>query len=863
MKSIFRALFVSFLVNVSISAQISQGGTPYSIENANKITTNNTKRKSQAVTFTSINNEAEKKRADKLLDPINSGVTSLATYEENSLDANFFHTVDLVNSKKVYFTDISTPANKLTNWSWNFGDGTTSTEKNPIHIFPYAGSFTISLSVSNGVQVNKIFKFIYVYSNPSDNLNATFTTSANSGRAPVIIDFTNSAGNITGWKWTISPSTGFTYVRGSANTANMAIQFTNAGTYTIKLQVTNGISSKSSEKSIVVTSESTPLVDFSWPSKVYAGSQVTFINKSFYTCVSYIDWNWTFPNGESSFAEQPVYVFSFPGTYNVSLCLKDECGNNVCTSKKITVLDPTDAITSYFIPDRVTIRKGETIKFYDRSFPKKDIVAWAWYFELDKNHTHPNIFNQYPQEYWETNTPSDYYNPKEFASHTYNKAGIFKVRLYAKPTRTDLGSIYEVLIEVKDTPELKPGFEFKNSANYSLSDDIIATNNTTINIYKKVGPNNWVPKEIFSSRYARFLGTSLKKDKLLIKLTRTPANILSYAIIEGVGEREVEFVDLFNNELPSKLFSKPLKDPIMDINNFKEVIIVQNEITGAYMYFVSNGNVTKIRLKYTVADIGRVFIDDNSIVLHIDKSIIIYERKDQNWDFTKQKEISGPFAAIGYANNNIVASAPTGESNFINQVATIFTMGTQGWITNQSPSAKLYIQDDEEIKNSLSFSIPDINSIDVAEKYIVVKLDLVNGSKSLRRKFIFKRFSNFWSTSKQSFKVSDVKKNGFTSNTSNYDFLNFRESSGLMTIYDYENYCNLDLYDQPTFTIRGDESDTSKGVIALGGVNVSSFDSGAKARYFGKSITLKPGLTVKSGSTVLFKSVAACDDLYK
>jgi PGF-pre-PGF domain-containing protein len=46
----------------------------------------------------------------------------------------------------VQFNDIS---QKATSRIWDFGDGTTSTEQNPSHIFPTAGTYTVSLTAIN------------------------------------------------------------------------------------------------------------------------------------------------------------------------------------------------------------------------------------------------------------------------------------------------------------------------------------------------------------------------------------------------------------------------------------------------------------------------------------------------------------------------------------------------------------------------------------------------------------------------------------------------------------------------------------------------------------------------------------------
>ncbi|MDX1994988.1 MAG: PKD domain-containing protein [bacterium] len=46
----------------------------------------------------------------------------------------------------VQFTDTST--GEVTGWLWDFGDGTTSTEQNPVHTYEAAGTYTATLTVS-------------------------------------------------------------------------------------------------------------------------------------------------------------------------------------------------------------------------------------------------------------------------------------------------------------------------------------------------------------------------------------------------------------------------------------------------------------------------------------------------------------------------------------------------------------------------------------------------------------------------------------------------------------------------------------------------------------------------------------------
>ena len=59
--------------------------------------------------------------------------------------ANFGYTID---NLIVSFSDSSTAGDAVINrWVWDFGDGSTSTEKNPIHTYSEDGTYLVTLKV--------------------------------------------------------------------------------------------------------------------------------------------------------------------------------------------------------------------------------------------------------------------------------------------------------------------------------------------------------------------------------------------------------------------------------------------------------------------------------------------------------------------------------------------------------------------------------------------------------------------------------------------------------------------------------------------------------------------------------------------
>lgn len=78
----------------------------------------------------------------------------------------------------VQFTDLSTGSPKA--YEWSFSDGTRSTEKNPVHIFQYGGTYNVTLTVTNSYGTNKYTPEIGITATPP-TLHDVYLTDSQTG----------------------------------------------------------------------------------------------------------------------------------------------------------------------------------------------------------------------------------------------------------------------------------------------------------------------------------------------------------------------------------------------------------------------------------------------------------------------------------------------------------------------------------------------------------------------------------------------------------------------------------------------------------------------------------------------------------
>lgn len=243
--------------------------------------------------------------------------TNLITVSSNSV-SDFY----AVNTTSCFdgnvFSFVNTSINS-TNCVWDFGDGITSTIKNPSHTYLSKGNFTIKLityDVYGCANIKTITNYIHVLSNPASDYTVNTTSSCNLNQ---IFNFVSTTPSVSSWLWNFGD--GSTSVLQNPNHAYGA-----AGSYTVSLKTTapNGCSnSLIINDAITVFSPQTPVFTSSSLSGCVPVNIVfTNLSPNTVSCL------WNFGDSETSAEESPWHVYQHSGNYNVSLTITTD---NNCT----------------------------------------------------------------------------------------------------------------------------------------------------------------------------------------------------------------------------------------------------------------------------------------------------------------------------------------------------------------------------------------------------------------------------------------------------------------------------------------------------------------------------------------------------
>jgi len=173
---------------------------------------------------------------------INDGYPYLR-WEEEEIEhppiADFIHDPETPKAHElVEFTDESDEGDvEILEWEWDFGDGQTSTEQDPRHIYTSEGDYTVELTVTDANDLSDtITREITVGETEEEPPNANFEYSPEQPGINEEIQFTDQSEqgdeDIVGWEWRFNDGT-------TSTEQNPTHIYSETDTYTVELTVTD------------------------------------------------------------------------------------------------------------------------------------------------------------------------------------------------------------------------------------------------------------------------------------------------------------------------------------------------------------------------------------------------------------------------------------------------------------------------------------------------------------------------------------------------------------------------------------------------------------------------------------------------
>ena len=268
----------------------------------------------------------------------------------------------------VQFTDQSNAGSgSIATWQWDFGDGFTSTQQNPSHIYENSGNFNVTLQVTNSHGcTNTIARNQYIRINTG--VRAGFTNSSlNTCKPPVVINFQNTSTG-TGalnYQWSFGDGN-------FSSATSPSYTYNSSGSFTVKLIATN--SSGCSDTVTTTNAISVGNVKAAFSSgndSVCMGNSISFKNTSTPSASSVL---WSFGDNTSSTLANPVKNYSLSGIYQVKMVANfGACSDSAF--KIITILpQPT---TSFSGDDTTSCQAPLTVNFTNQSV---NGVSYQWNF---------------------------------------------------------------------------------------------------------------------------------------------------------------------------------------------------------------------------------------------------------------------------------------------------------------------------------------------------------------------------------------------------------------------------------------------------------------------------------------------------
>lgn len=260
---------------------------------------------------------------------------------------------------------------KLSNWHWEFGDGSSSTLEAPEKTYDKEGTYTVKLffTTEEGCKDSLVMRdAVRVSKKPVVEFSALPTSAC----AVQSIQFSNSTTPVgTKWFWEFGDG-------GTSTLQNPLYKYNDTGYFNVRLIVWNNECSDTLTKQRYVHIDP-PIARFTTDLKCTDKYLRSFTNKS----IGAKTWLWEFGDGGTSTDYDATHRYAAKGTYKVKLIVS----NGSCVDSTISFIIVADEKLD-FITNAQEICKGRSVNFNLVNYEMSYISRMNWHYGDGSSTTH-------------------------------------------------------------------------------------------------------------------------------------------------------------------------------------------------------------------------------------------------------------------------------------------------------------------------------------------------------------------------------------------------------------------------------------------------------------------------------------------
>ena len=267
-------------------------------------------------------------------------------------------------NKPITFQNASSPSPVSS--VWTFGDGTSSTQINPVKTYTSSNTYTVKLKNKYSSCSDSITKSIQILPPPP----VDFTSNVqNACKGPFAVNFQDLSPNAVAWQWNFGDG-------GTSTQQNPSHTYLSNGTFNVTLTITTAFGCTNTITKTQFIKILKPVLNVS---NAPNGGCIPYTFNPVPN-VSAIDgvasYSWNFGDGGTGTGFSPTHIYTDSGTYDLKLVITTNGG---CTDSLLLMNSIRTGPIPFvdFIVDTTTSCAFGAIKFKSLAFPAEE---WTWDF---------------------------------------------------------------------------------------------------------------------------------------------------------------------------------------------------------------------------------------------------------------------------------------------------------------------------------------------------------------------------------------------------------------------------------------------------------------------------------------------------